>query len=115
MKPVSEANWYWQAAAANTAWRVRALQKPSGASDLHGESRDETRHDQHQARAPSEFPVRQSGTDESVPFQYATRLTAPFVAQLLGQIMPDPECRGSAAHRYGRETMPLTLGLDRWL
>jgi hypothetical protein len=115
MKPISETNGNWQAATANAAWRARALQKPSGASDSHGESRDETRHDPRPARAPGEFSVRQSGTEETVPFRYATRLTAPFVAQLLGQIMPDPERRGSAAHRYGRETMRLTLGLDRRL
>ena len=115
MKPVSEANWNWQAATANAAWRARALQKPSSARNLNGESREEPDHNRRPAREPSEFSVRQSGTEESVSFRYATRLTAPFVAQLLGQIQPDPERRPSAAHLYERETVRLSLGLDRRL
>jgi hypothetical protein len=115
MKPVSEANRNWQAATANAAWRARALQKPSSASNLNGESRDQTDHDPRPARTRAEFSMRQSGTQEPVSFRYAARLTAPFVAQLLGQILPDPERRASAAHLYDRETVRLSLGLDKRL
>jgi hypothetical protein len=80
--------------------KARVLQKLKPASGLHAETGD-TAHP-----GPSTFKCRrsgdlyQSGTDRTVPFQYgleAPRLNAAFVAQMLGQMMPDYEQRGSGA------------------
>ena len=57
--------------------------------------------------------MHRSGTAETVPFQYATRLVSPFVAQLLGQMMADPEQPGSQARAaYGYAERNASLLLD---
>jgi hypothetical protein len=115
MRPIGEANPDWQERVANAAWRVRALEKPKPAADLHGESQHNTDSRSEQASGSASCHLRQSGTEEAVPFRYATRLTAPFTAQLLGQILPDTERRGSAAQAYSCETRRFRLGLDKRL
>jgi hypothetical protein len=120
MKPDAMANLNWQASAANAAWRARALQKLKPASNLHGESQSQAEQKPHPPPSPVASCLRHSGTEEPVPFRYAPRqdwrrLTAPFTAQLLGQILPDPERRVSAAQAYSRETIVLRLGLDKRL
>jgi hypothetical protein len=115
MKPIGAANSHWQAATANAVWRARALQKPMPASDLYGESQGQPEQQKQSPQTLAEFSLHQSGTPEHVPFRYAPRLSAPFTAQLLGQILPDPERRVSAAHLYGREAVQLCLGLDTLL
>ena len=120
MKPIGEANPNWQAATANAAWRARALQKPNSTSDLCGESHDQPQEDPTPLKPQTRFWLRQSGTGDAVSFRHAVhkdgpRLTAAFTAQLLGQILPDPERRASAAHRYGGEPMRLSLGFDKRL
>jgi len=74
--------------------KARALQILKPASGLHADAGDMAR------PGPSSFKCRrsgdlyQSGTDRTVPFRYgveAPRLNAAFVAQLLGQMMPDRE------------------------
>jgi hypothetical protein len=115
MSPIGNANWSLNATAQNAAWRARALQKPSSASDLHGERQDQPNGSPHQQDKNTQAQMRHSGTAGDVPFRHAARLTAPFTAQLLGQIMPDPERRPSAAGRYAGETLRLSLGFDKRL
>jgi hypothetical protein len=115
MGPLGDISTSLSGSALNAAWRSRALQKPCNTNDLHGEQHD----------APQAAPRRQNGnfgaqmhrngTQAHVPFRHALRLTAPFTAQLLGQIMPDPERRPSAASRYASEAPRLSLGLDKRL
>ena len=113
MRPVSEANINWQASAANAAWRARALEKPKAAADLHGKFGDDPGRDPPPPRTGNNFTLRQSGTQEPVSFRHV-RLTAAFTAQLLGQILPDPErpAAAASASAYGREPRLLSLGLD---
>ena len=115
MSPIADASWSLQATAQNAAWRARALQKPSSASDLHGEQQDQPKGSPHQQYKDTPTLMHQSGTGNHVPFRHASRLTAPFTAQLLGQIMPDPERRPSTASRYAGEALALSLGFDRRL
>jgi hypothetical protein len=90
--------------------KVRASQKVKSASGLHAESGDTA------GAGTSSFKYRrsdalyQSGTDQGVPFRYgleAPRLNAAFVAQLLGQMMPDRAQRNSSALAV-YEDMPAT-------
>ena len=91
MSPIGDATWSLNATAQNAAWRARALQKPSSASDLHGEQQDQPqRHRRASKTTTRHRQMHHSGTGSHVPFRHAARLTAPFTAQLLGQIMPDP-------------------------
>jgi hypothetical protein len=101
--------------AANAPWRARALQKPNTASDLNGKAEDESRrHRPHGFKGQTILPP-QSGTDARVSFRHAPGLTAAFTAQLLGQIMPDPErlsCGLKSARAYGGPVFALPPGFD---
>jgi hypothetical protein len=117
MKPVGDTFLSSSAAAANAAWRSRALQKPSDTSGLRGEGRDPAQQKSPYPHKETCRPLLQSGTQEPVPFQdtrraQSLRLTAAFTAQLLGQIMPDPERRAAAVAAYERPATKLSLGLD---
>jgi hypothetical protein len=116
MRSIGGAHLHWQAGAANAAWRTRALQKPSTSSDLNGESHNTGNEEPHPAPQTAPTVLRQSGTEDPVSFRHAAapRLTAAFTAQLLGQILPDPE-RRSPARGYCRQTFPLPLGIDKRL
>ena len=115
MSPIGDASWSLQATAQNAAWRARALQKPSSASDLRGEQQDQPQGPPQQQNKNTQAGLHHSGTQNHVPFRHVSRLTAPFTAQLLGQIMADPERRPSAASRYAIETLSLSLGFDKRL
>ena len=117
MKPIGATNINWQASAANASWRARALQKPKPASALDGESQSQAQENSTPLQPQTPVSLRHNGTEDSVSFRHAVhkdgpRLTAAFTAQLLGQILPDPERPASAARFYGREAIGLRLGLD---
>jgi len=115
MRSIGDAHPNWRAAAANAAWRARALEKPRTASDLNGESHNAGKEKPHPPRETAQVCVPQSGTESAVPFRHSgPRVTSAFAAQLLGQILPDPE-RRSPASCYGRQTVKLCLGLDKRL
>ncbi len=115
MTPIGDTTFDARASAANAAWRARALQKPSASANLHGERQDDPGAQTQQRQNNPDFSSPQNGTQAGVPFRYAPRLTAAFTAQLLGQIMPDPERRSSgfkSAQAYGSAVTPLALGFD---
>ena len=100
MKPIGQPAFDARTTAANAAWRARALEKPKAAADLHGKSEEGPyQPPHHQAKNQPALSPR-NGTDGPVPFRHAPRLTAAFTAQLLGQILPDPE--RPSARRYGQ-------------
>ena len=81
-----------------TAAKTRASRKTNPASSLHSpmgeDARPETRSGKDRRKAAS----CQAGTPGPVPFRYspdAPRLDAAFVAQLLGQMMPDGTARNT--------------------
>jgi hypothetical protein len=91
-------------AASNTAQiataKVRTLQKLKPASGLHAETGDTAHSGTSAFKCRRSGDLYQSGTDRAVPFRYALeapRLNAAFVAQMLGQMMPDREHRNSGA------------------
>ena len=97
MSPYGDISGTWHGAAHNAASRSRALQKLSGPSGLHsGLAGDPPPHQQSQ-RNENARSMHRSGTEQSVPFRHAPRLVSPFVAQLLGQLLTDPERPGSGA------------------
>ena len=117
MKPIGATNINWQASAANASWRARALQKPKPASAFDGERHSQAQEDPTPLKPQTRFWLRQSGTGDSVSFRHAVhkdgpRLTAAFTAQLLGQILPDPERPASPTRFYGHQAARLSLGLD---
>ena len=117
MRPIGDTFLDPQARVQNAAGRARVLGKAIATRDLRGGTWDQKQEPpQHQHKDES-TGMRHSGTDGDVPFRHAAapiarRLTAPFTAQLLGQILPDPERRPSAQRFYGQDSMRLSLGLD---
>lgn len=109
MKPIGPFGFDARTTAANAAWRARALEKPKAAADLHGKSDSGAQQQPFSSRKIPAPLSSQGGTEAAVPFRHAPRLTAAFTAQLLGQILPDPE-RPSA--RVYRERFSLPNCLD---
>ena len=110
MRPIGAPSFDIKTTAANAGWRSRALEKPKAAADLHGKSGSGPHQPPHQQAKTQTVLPPQSGTDGSVPFRYAPRLTAAFTAQLLGQILPDPE--RPLARAYGGERFALLPVFD---
>jgi hypothetical protein len=115
MTPIGDKGFDPRATAANAGWRARALQKPNAASDLHGKAQGEPHQPPPHDRKSQTVLPPQSGTQSHVPFRHAPRLTAAFTAQLLGQIMPDPERPSSgfkSAQSYDRPCLALSPYFD---
>jgi hypothetical protein len=113
MKPIGDTILASSAVAASAAWRSRALQKASDISGLRGEGQDQSRQPPPHSHSQARGHLAQSGTAQDVPLRdprSAPRLTAAFTAQLLGQILPDPEKRRDVA--YAAPALKLTLGFD---
>ena len=112
MRPIGDTILSPAAVGAIAAGRSRALQKAIGASGLRGGGQGggasgKQDHQHKEARAR----MHHNGTGGAVPFRHI-RLTAAFTAQLLGQILPDPERRPGAAAAYAREVRFLSSGFD---
>ena len=117
MKPIGDLVGNAAAGTASAAWRARALQKTSATADLRGGQGQQTHQPPPHAHKQLQTGLPHSGTDDAVSFRNAShplrpRLTAAFTAQLLGQILPDPERRPSAGRFYGQLAMPLAPGFD---
>ena len=110
MRAVGDNNWTASNAAQIAMARTRALQKLKPASGLHAETGDNTSSDASSFENPRGGALCHSGTEGTVPFRYgleAPRLNAAFVAQLLGQMMPDREPHNCGALAI-YEGMPTT-------
>ena len=116
MKPIGAPTFDIKTTAANAAWRARALQKPKAAADLDGKSQGEPQQPARQGHNEEAQSSRQNGTETRVPFRHASpRLTAAFTAQLLGQLLPDPERPSSSVRGYGGERLALLPLFDNRL
>ncbi len=91
----------------------RLLEKASNASGLGAGSRDDTPPWEPAGPQIQDKMDVQAGASH-VPFRHATRLTSAFVAQLLGQVLPDPE-RKLVTAPYEDEPRDVALLCDRRL
>jgi hypothetical protein len=94
MRPVGDSISSADSTASHGALRRRMLEKLKPASGLEDAPHDFTQPDGSGFRKSGTHPGSRSGTDHAVPFRHtleAPRLDAAFVAQLLGQLMPDRE------------------------
>jgi hypothetical protein len=113
MSPLGTISGSWQNAQSQAVSRPRISQKPNIDSGLHDGNEEETKPRPSSNRAAAAATLPRSGTDDGVPFQHVSRLVSPFVAQLLGQIMPDPESPISRARAaYGLNEARISLVFD---
>jgi hypothetical protein len=113
MSPIGEHSRACNGAAQSLILRARAPQKLKPASGLQQDFGDEMPRQQDFYAAAQSSHLTGSGTASPVPFRHAPRLVAPFVAQLLGQLLPDCERPPSgAAMAYGAARIPTSLLLD---
>ena len=89
----------------------RLLEKSSNASGLGTGSRDDTP-PWEPAGPQIQGKMEVEASASHVPFRHAPRLTSAFVAQLLGQVLPDPE-RKLVAASYEDEPRDVALLCDR--
>ena len=116
MKPIGDIHSGWTGAARDPANRAHGLQKISTISPLRHRARNESPDRPAQRLSNGQSCSPQSGTGRTVLFRYgpdAPRLTAAFVAQLLGQVLPDPEHK--SAPDYGRAARTPPSALDEHL
>jgi hypothetical protein len=102
-------------AALSSAKSLARIEKPSAGSGLHdGATANKERRGASAPRTPSQR-VSHSDTEDA-PRWYGPRLTAPFVAQVLGQVLPHSNADAYAASAaYKSAPTPLRPGicLDR--
>jgi hypothetical protein len=96
--------------AANAVSRVRKI---SVARHLYGErDANEDAPAQAQPDAPKK-PASRSGTDQSQPLRHGLWRHAPFVAQIIGQILPcTDDCKRLGRAAYGEEIGPVAIVFD---
>jgi hypothetical protein len=97
------------------AARSRASQKLKPASGLHAQLGDDAHSGMRSHQSQSWTALCHSGTDRSVPSRYgmeAPQLNAAFVAQLLGQALPDRAPRPAGALAAYEEIVPTALLCD---
>ena len=93
---------------------LRVIKKSSAANAL-GQQKQEPRHEREKAPAPLrvEF-VSRDGTSRFDPFWDGPKLIPVFVAQLLGQVMPERREKTMVETTYGRAGSPrMALLVDR--
>src|SRR6201996_4545140 len=92
MNAVGNSNLPVIAASRTVAAKAHGAQKPNPTSGLQAGMGSDAHPGQLLFRGQRKSGASQSGTAGDVPFRYgpeAPRLSAAFVAQLLGQLMPD--------------------------
>jgi hypothetical protein len=104
-----------QAALSGVARSLARIEKPSAGNGLHNGA---AAHDErHGASAQRALPQRVSHSEtEDAPRWYGPRLTAPFVAQVLGQVLPRSSAdayMASAAYKSAPVRVPAGICLDR--
>ena len=104
-----------QAALSSVAKPLARIEKPSAGSGLH----DDTAAHEQRRGASAQRAVQQrlshSGTEDA-PRWYGPRLAAPFVAQVLGQVLPHsgPDAySASVAYKSAPAVLPAGICLDR--
>jgi hypothetical protein len=118
MNAVGNSNPLVSAAPRTAAAKARGAQKPNPASGLQTGMGGYEHSGQLLFQEQRKSDASQLGTVRDVPFRYgpeAPRLTAAFVAQLLGQIMPDTEQQPSGALAAYEEPGMSALLCDRHL
>lgn len=108
---------YGQMGGAGLPAPVRRVEKPPPGNALHGEQQDRERSSDERRAVPGDRRVSQIGTASRTPLWNGPRFTAPFVAQVLGQIMPEgtsaaPSALAAYSQRTARPTTALLFDAD---
>jgi hypothetical protein len=118
MSPIGDRNLPACNTARNAVVDVRASQMLNPGSGLRADIGSGTHRNAQFSGERQGDGVCQFRTDRAVPFQYsrqAPRLNASLVAQLLGQMMPDPEQRNSSVLAAYEEVPVAAILCDRRL
>jgi hypothetical protein len=88
------------------------VEKCAGSGDLNGEYRDKPEPRERRMAGPDRRGLCRDGTQKTAPLWHGPRLRAPFVAQVIGQVLAHNETAPPAAG-YGANSVPLARILDR--
>ncbi|HEY4125657.1 MAG TPA: hypothetical protein VGM36_13650 [Rhizomicrobium sp.] len=87
------------------------VEKSADCAGLHGEYRGEQPLRDRRAPQADRRAVSRTGTFETAPLWYGPRLRAPFVAQIIGQVLGHAEAAAQTGYRA--DTVPVALVVDR--
>jgi hypothetical protein len=116
MSPIGHSHSPTSSAAPAAAAKTRALQKIKPANSLHTCLSDNPDSGTRFSQDQHKNALCRFATDHAVPFRYsaqAPRLSAAFVAQMLGQMIPDLERRDADALAAYEELPATALFCDR--
>jgi hypothetical protein len=102
------------AASSASGRSLARVEKPSRSSDLHDDTAGREGPREQTGDRLSPRAVSRSGTDDA-PRWHGPRLSAPFAAQILGQVLPNsgPDAASArAAYRKPRAYLPAGFCLD---
>jgi hypothetical protein len=116
MNPIGYNQFPLSSAVPAAATKTRALQRIKPANDLYADVGENPDRGTHFSRDQRGNGLYRFATDRAVPFRYGTeapRLSSAFAAQMLGQMMPDPERRNCDALAAYEESPATALLCDR--
>lgn len=91
--------------------RVVRVEKSADCAGSHGEYRGDRTQPERRTAQPDRRAVSRAGTFETAPLWYGPRLRAPFVAQIIGQVLGNAQAAARTGYRY--DEAPVALVVDR--
>ena len=79
--------------------RAARVEKAADCAGLHGEYRGEAEPRERRTPRPDRRAMSRAGTFETAPLWYGPRLRAPFVAQIIGQVLGAEQATMRQAYR----------------
>lgn len=102
----------WAGGAAKAAGsRGARVEKTAESAELNGEYRGDPERRERRGPFTDRRAVSRHGTGGAAPLWYGPRLRAPFVAQIIGQVLPQGETPGTIAYR--EDAVPVALVFDK--
>jgi len=99
------------AAAQAAGMRAVRIEKCPGSGSSNGEYRDRPEPRERRASHSDRRAVSRDGTGKTAPLWHGPRLRAPFVAQIIGQVLSHDEAAPQQA-AYGEGHMPVAIIVD---
>ena len=102
----------WTGGAAKAAGsRGGRVEKTADSAESNGEYRDHAEPRERRGAFADRRALSRSGTGGTAPLWYGPRLRAPFVAQIIGQVLPQGETARKNSYREG--AIPVALVFDK--
>ncbi len=89
--------------------RALRVEKSADCAGSHGEYRGARAHSDRRTARPDRRAVSRAGTPETAPLWYGPRLRAPFVAQIIGQVLGEANVSNRPSYRADEAQVALVI------